>query len=142
MEILIMFLTSDELKNNLYGHVIDNITQSDATIAEQAVAAAVSEMKSYLAAYDTAAIFSAAGADRNALILENTKVIAVWNILKLSNAETLYDVWRERYDRVIQFMTKVADGAVTPDLPARRGGDGEIATRMRMGSNTKFNHNV
>lgn len=88
------------------------------------------------------AIFSAAGADRNALILENTKVIAVWNILKLSNAETLYDVWRERYDRVIQFMTKVAEGAVTPDLPARRGGDGEIATKIRMGSNTKFNHDV
>ena len=142
MEILIMFLTADELDNNLYGHVISNITQNDPTIPEQAVAAAVSEMKSYLSAYDTAAIFSASGADRNALILENTKVIAVWNILKLSNAETLYDVWRERYDRVIQFMTKVAEGSVTPDLPARRGSDGEIATKIRMGSNKKFQHDI
>lgn len=137
-----MFLTSNELTNNLYGHVINNITQNDATITEQAIAAAISEMKSYLSSYDTAAIFSATGADRNALVLENTKVIAVWNILKLSNAETLYDVWRERYDRVIQFMTKIAEGTVTPDLPARRGSDGEIATKIRMGSNTKFNHNV
>ncbi len=137
-----MFLEVSELSNNLYGHVIDNITLNDPQVSEQAIAAAIGEMKSYLAAYDADAIFSATGSARNPLILENTKVIAVWNILKLSSAETLYDVWRERYDRVVNFMTKVAEGTITPDLPVRTGSDGEIAIRMRMGSNQKFTHDV
>ncbi len=122
--------------------MIDNITLNDPQVSEQAIAAAIDEMKSYLAAYDADAIFSATGSARNPLILENTKVIAVWNILKLSSAETLYDVWRERYDRVVNFMTKVAEGTITPDLPVRTGSDGEIAIRMRMGSNQKFTHDV
>ncbi|MBQ3844756.1 MAG: DUF1320 family protein [Bacteroidales bacterium] len=142
MEILIMFLTPSELTNNLYGHVIDNITQNDPQVSEQAISAAIGEMKSYLAAYDADTIFSATGSARNPLILENTKVIAIWNILKLSSAETLYDTWRERYDRVVDFMTKVAEGKITPDLPVRTGSDGEISIRMRMGSNPKFTHDV
>lgn len=142
MEILIMFLTPSELTNNLYGHVIDNITQNDPQVSEQAISAAIGEMKSYLAAYDADTIFSATGSARNPLILENTKVVAIWNILKLSSAETLYDTWRERYDRVVDFMTKVAEGKITPDLPVRTGSDGEISIRMRMGSNPKFTHDV
>jgi phage gp36-like protein len=142
MEILIMFLTPSELTNNLYGHVIDNITQNDPQVSEQGISAAIGEMKSYLAAYDADTIFSATGSARNPLILENTKVIAIWNILKLSSAETLYDTWRERYDRVVDFMTKVAEGKITPDLPVRTGSDGEISIRMRMGSNPKFTHDV
>lgn len=137
-----MFLTPSELTNNLYGHVIDNITQNDPQVSEQAISAAIGEMKSYLAAYDADTIFSATGSARNPLILENTKVIAIWNILKLSSAETLYDTWRERYDRVVDFMTKVAEGKITPDLPVRTGSDGEISIRMRMGSNPKFTHDV
>lgn len=137
-----MFLTPSELTNNLYGHVIDNITQNDPQVSEQGISAAIGEMKSYLAAYDADTIFSATGSARNPLILENTKVIAIWNILKLSSAETLYDTWRERYDRVVDFMTKVAEGKITPDLPVRTGSDGEISIRMRMGSNPKFTHDV
>lgn len=122
--------------------MIDNITQNDPQVSEQAISAAIGEMKSYLAAYDADTIFSATGSARNPLILENTKVIAIWNILKLSSAETLYDTWRERYDRVVDFMTKVAEGKITPNLPVRTGSDGEISIRMRMGSNPKFTHDV
>lgn len=134
------FLTPQELTNNIYGHVLSNITQNDPQVSRQAIAAAIDEMKSYLAHYDTHAIFSACGYERNNLILENTKVIAVWNLLKLSSAETLYEVWRERYDRVIDFMTKVSEGKITPDLPLRTDADGQTAIKIRMGSKTKFNH--
>lgn len=135
-----MFLTPNELTNNIYGHIISNITQDDPQIPEQAIAAAIDEIKSYLANYDTKVIFSAEGADRNSLILENTKVIAIWNLLKLSSAETLYEVWRERYDRVIDFMTKVSESKITPDLPLRTNAEGETTIKIRMGSKTKFNH--
>ena len=135
-----MFLTPNELTNNIYGHVLSNITQDDPQIPEQAIAAAIDEMKSYLGNYDTEKIFSAQGAERNSLMLENTKVIAVWNLLKLSSAETLYEVWRERYDRVVDFMTKVAESKITPALPLRTDADGETAIKIRMGSKTKFNH--
>ena len=137
-----MFLTPNELTNNIYGHIISNITQDDPQILEQAIAAAIYEMKSYLGAYNTKLIFSAEGTDRNSLILENTKVIAVWNLLKLSSAETLYEVWKERYDRVIDYMTKVSELKVTPDLPIRTSDDGEVSIKIKMGSKTKFNHDV
>lgn len=137
-----MFLTPNELTNNIYGHIISNITQDDPQILEQAIAAAIDEMKSYLGVYNTKLIFSAEGTDRNSLILENTKVIAVWNLLKLSSAETLYEVWKERYDRVIDYMTKVSELKVTPDLPIRTSDDGEVSIKIKMGSKTKFNHDV
>ena len=137
-----MFLTPNELTNNIYGHIISNITQDDPQILEQAIAAAIDEMKSYLGAYNTKLIFSAEGTDRNSLILENTKVIAVWNLVKLSSAETLYEVWKERYDRVIDYMTKVSELKVTPDLPIRTSDDGEVSIKIKMGSKTKFNHDV
>ena len=56
-----MFLTPNELTNNIYGHIISNITQDDPQILEQAIAAAIDEMKSYLGAYNTKLIFSAEG---------------------------------------------------------------------------------
>lgn len=137
-----MFLTPNELTNNIYGHIISNITQDDPQILEQAIAAAIDEMKSYLSAYNTKLIFSAEGTERNSLILENTKVIAVWNLLKLSSAETLYEVWKERYDRVIDYMTKVSELKVTPDLPIKTSDNGEVSIKIKMGSKTKFNHDV
>ncbi|MBQ3688422.1 MAG: hypothetical protein II937_00980 [Bacteroidales bacterium] len=67
----------------------------------------------------------------------------MWKLLKLCSAETLYDVWRERYDRVIEWLEGVRDGKNTPDLPLKGSGssDGESSGNIfHYGSNKKFNH--
>jgi phage gp36-like protein len=135
------YLTASEITNVIYQYQLDQITDSDSQIVVQSIAAAIEEVKSYLSQrYSTADIFSQTGDDRNALILENTKVITVWNIIRLSNVEVLYNVWRERYDRVIDWLKQVAEEKINPELPLKLNADGEQDTRIRAGSNTKFTH--
>lgn len=135
------FITVEEMKTVIYEHVMDDISASDDATVLQCIEAAVGEMKSYLASrYNTAAIFSATGTDRDPLVLENTKVIAVWNLIRLSNSEMIYDQWRERYDRVTDFMKQVAKGEITPEIPIATDEEGNPLIKSRFGSNPKFNH--
>ena len=137
-----MFITVEEMQTVIYEHVMDDISANDDATVQQCIEAAVSEMKSYLASrYDVAAIFAATGNDRDPLVLENTKVIAVWNLIRLSNNELIHDQWRERYDRVVGFMGKVAEGSITPTLPIATDGQGNPIIKSRFGSNAKFQHN-
>lgn len=127
----------------MYAHIVDEITEGDTQIVLQAIDAAVEEVRSYLRTrYDTDRIFNAEGDARNALILENTKVIAVWNIIRLSNAETIYEIWKERYDRVIKYLEGVAAGTRTPGLPLLTDERGEVKIKIRCGSNPKFTHSL
>lgn len=138
-----MYLKAEELNGSMYAHIIDEITEGDTQIVLQAIEAAIEEVRSYLRVrYDVAKVFAAEGSARNALILENTKVITVWNIIKLSNAETIYEMWKERYDRVINYLVKVADGDAAPDLPLITNQQGNIVIKAKFGSNPKFNHSL
>ncbi len=137
-----MFLSKSDFNTAMYFHVIDEISDSDDSALAQCIAVGIEQVKSYLKnRYDTDAIFSAEGDDRNALILEYCKVVAVWELLKLCSAETLYETWRERYDRVIEWLEGVRDGKNTPELPIRTDNDGNLALVIKFGSNRKFKHN-
>lgn len=138
-----MYLKAEELNGSMYAHIIDEITGGDTQIVLQAIEAAIEEVRSYLRVrYDVARVFAAEGAARNALILENTKVVTVWNIIKLSNAETIYEMWKERYDRVINYLAKVADGDAAPDLPLITNEKGDVVIKAKFGSNPKFHHTL
>ena len=137
-----MFITVEEMKSVIYEHVMDDISENDDATVAQCIEAAVSEVKSYLSSrYNVAAIFSATDTDRDPLILEDTKVIAVWNLIRLSNNELIYDQWRERYDRIVKFLEQVSEGKVTPDLPIATDEQGNPIIKSRFGSNPKFQHN-
>lgn len=138
-----MFLNPEELHSSMYAHVIREITEDDEQIVVQAIEEAIEEVRSYLRPrYDTDKIFGAEDGQRNALILGNTKVVAVWNIIKLSNAETIYEIWRDRYDRVIKYLEGVAAGTRTPSLPLLTDEKGEVKITARFGSNPKFTHSL
>ena len=114
-----MYITIDELKSALYAYQAQEITGADNDILLINIAAAEAEVRSYLAgAYDVNAIFSAEGADRNPLLMELTKNIAVWYIVRLSNVDLIYKHAKERYDAAIEWLNRVADGKLSPDLPA------------------------
>ena len=135
------FITVEEMKTVIYEHVMDDISDEDDATVQQCIEAAIEEMEAYLASrYDVATIFSATGNARNKLILENTKVVAVWHLICRSNSELIYEQWKERYDRVIKFMEKVANGTLTPVLPIATNTDGAPQIKARFGSNPKFNH--
>ena len=137
-----MFLTKEELKSAIYAYQISEITETDDDIVQMAIDAAVSEMKGYLRInYDTDKVFNTTGADRNALVLELCKNIAVWYIIRLCNVDMLHEHVKERYDRAIDWLKQVASGDIAPDLPViTNDTTGQAQTRFRFGSHPKFNH--
>lgn len=143
-----MFIKQEELKSVIYEYQLGEIVESDPEIVEMAISAAVEEMISYLSPrrnsttrYDTAAIFSATGTNRNALILELCKNIALYYICRLSNVDIIADKIQERYDRAIKWLERVSspDGLV-PGLPTVAD-DGNVSSLpFRSSSREKFNH--
>lgn len=145
------FLTSDELKDAIYEYQVNDITEGDDTIVDNAINAAVDEVKSYLTPnnqlewydgrvlYDTTALFNQTGTDRNALILAHVKTLAKWWIILLSNPDIIYEQVKERYDRSVAYLTKVAKGQVTlagvPVLPSPATADA-----FSFDSRRKFRH--
>lgn len=133
-----MFLTEEELRSVAYSYQLEQIVENDTTILHMAINAAVEEVRGYLSSrYDTRAVFAAAGDSRNPLVLEITKDIALWYIIRLSNVDILYQPVKERYDRAVQWLDRVAAGRITPELPAATDENGEYVQPMRCGSMPK-----
>lgn len=146
-----MFLSKEELKSAIYEYQVDTITEGDDTIVENAIDAAIGEVKAYLTPnnqlqnfdgrvlYDTEKLFAQEGDERNALILAHVKTIAKWWIILLANPDIIYEQVKERYDRSVDFLTKVAKGIVTlsgvPVLPTPDG-----VYSFLSGSRRKFHH--
>ncbi|POR25424.1 hypothetical protein BWK58_06345 [Flavobacterium columnare] len=149
-----MFLNKEELGSVMYGYQIDQITQHNDFIVQQAIQTAIIEVKSYLTGnnrkewmdgrivYDVNAIFSAQGDSRNAMVLETTKTVAKWWLVQLCNADIIYEQTKERYDRSISWLNKLAKGDITlDDLPQLTQQDNTIEKQpFSMGSKPKFNH--
>ncbi len=151
-----MFLRKEDLGNKIYDYQIEQITEGDNNIVLQAMSAAEQEVKSYLQPnnkkeyldgrlrYDIDAVFSATGNERNAIILNHTITIAKWYIVELSNADILYERARDRYDRAVSWLTKLAKGTVNlSDLPTiddNPNNDNSQTQSFVYGSRKKFNH--
>ena len=134
-----MFIEIKELKSAIYEYQMAEISEGDNDILLCNIDAAVIEVKSYLrASYDVDKIFGATGKDRNPLILELTKSVAVWYIIRLSNVDIIYQQAEKRYQSAIDWLDKVRNG-LPADLPLATDTDGTVTSRSRFGSNEKFN---
>ena len=90
--------------------------------------------------YDVTAIFGAAGSQRNALLLTLTLTIAKWYIVELCNADIIYEVAKERYDRAVALLNKIAKGDINlAGLPLITPSDDQ-PSGWRYGSRPKFTH--
>lgn len=150
-----MFLKYEDLGSTMYGFQIHQITEGNSDIVAIALAAAEEEIRSYLTGnnrkewldgriqYDVEAILSKTGLERNQLIVKHGITIAKWWIIDLSNADTLYEQAKERYDRSTEWLTKLANGDLTlstlPTLESTNS-DGETKQAFSYGSRKKFNH--
>ena len=140
------FVTKEELKTVAYSYQVAEITEADDDIVLQAIATGMEEVKAYLATakqqYDIAAIFAATGDDRNALILQYTKIVALWHLLILCNVDIIYEHVKDRYDRAINFLKMINKGESAIDLPTidnDEDGEGD-GKPFRFGSRKKFIH--
>lgn len=156
-----MFITKEEMRSVMYAYQLEEITENDDTIVTMAIASAVAEMKSYLnpsnqkrwddgrPLYDVNKIFAAEGDARDPLILELCKDIACYRVCRLANVDIIHEHVKERYDRAIDWLSKVAGvgeysnaPTLTPDLPTVEPKPDEDSERLafRYGSRPKFQH--
>lgn len=150
-----MFLAKEDLGSVIYAYQIEEITEGNDDLVSQALAAAEEEAKSYLTPninklealdgrilYDTALIFSATALDRNALILQHCLTLAKFHIATLCNADFIYEQAKERYDRAIEWFTKLSKGTVVLTSLPRITLTDENNDRQPFssGSRAKFNH--
>lgn len=140
-----MFIERDELRTTMKATTMGNLQADDVAI-DQAIMMSIQEAISYLnGKYDCTKIFNAQGSDRNPLVLEHCKSIAVYYILRISNANYLFEKAKIYYDNAIGWFKLVAGvsesgRSIAPDLPIKKSDDGETLSKIRMSSNTKFIH--
>lgn len=149
-----MFITEEDMGTSIYGWQIDQITDGNDDILTTAMAAAEEEVRSYLTGnnmrewndgrlqYDVDAIFTATEGNRNPLILKHCVTIAKWWLVELCNADIIMEQAKDRYDRAVDWLNRLAKGAVTlSSLPTK---DIEASERepFSFGSRPKFNHDI
>lgn len=157
-----MFLEVEELSSVAYEYQLNEITENNPDIVEMAINAAVEEMISYLKPnaqkqwkdgrprYDVEAIFGATGTNRNSLILELCKSIALYYVCRLANVDIIQERVQDRYDRAVEWLEKVAGvgkyanaPGITPNLPVLEETETSDTTiPFRFGSRTKFNNEI
>jgi hypothetical protein len=164
-----MFLTVEEMKSVLYEYQMEQIAEGDTDIIEDGIDAATAEVRGYFEAannrvhmspmtiqqaskwkvYDTEAIFNAQGTERDAFVMRLVKRIAAWNICELANVDVVYEHVRERYEKAITTLEKIAgmgDYVSSPltlsnlPSPASTPPPEVTALPFRCGSRQKFNH--
>lgn len=157
-----MFLEVEELSSVAYEYQLNEITENNPDIVEMAINAAVEEMISYIKPnaqkqwkdgrprYDVEAIFGATGTNRNSLILELCKSIALYYVCRLANVDIIQERVQDRYDRAVEWLEKVAGvgkyanaPGITPNLPVLEETETSDTTiPFRFGSRTKFNNEI
>lgn len=136
-----MFIDINEMDTVIQEYKLNEISDTDYTILQRCIIAAVKRVKGYLMSrYDTDKIFTAVGDDRDPDIVEICKNAALWYLVRRNNVDILYDRVKEVYDRDIAYLKEVASGNIPADLPLKENSDGEGTGSIRMGSNTKFRH--
>ncbi len=135
-----MFITQEELSSVIYEWQLGQLTDDPAVI-DAAIMAAIEEATSYLALqYDTDKIFAAKGERRNILLVEHIKSMAVWYLVRLSNADMIFERVKNYYDNAITWLSRIANKKIAPNLPLLKNEAGEVVGHIKMGSRTKFSH--
>lgn len=145
-----MFLQITDLGSTIYSYQIDQITEGNEDITVMAMASAEEEMKSYLSApewsdgrkkYDLQEVFNPDGS-RNPLLVRIGVTLTKFYIIELCNADIIYNIAKERYDRAVSWLRQFAKEEISLDLPTTAESDPESSGTEPFiyGSREKFNH--
>lgn len=135
------YLVKAELKTHIYQHNIDEIIRNDATIADDAIEAAIDMAKGYLSRYDLVQLFGTDTEDpivRSASLKNHVKDLACWYVLKLGNAGVDMELMKECYNDAVKWLKDVQAERSNPDWPYR---DMDAAPKPPNGDSIHFTSN-
>ena len=120
--------------------VISQVSDDNRANAEDE---AIEEIASYLRPkYDTGALFSAEGNERNRLIVMYACDIALYHMSASLPQKMGTEIRKERYERAIKWLEGVQAGKIVPDLPVATDEDGNpVGFPMVYGCQKKLRHN-
>lgn len=121
-------VTIEELNSVLYQYQIDQITDEDDDITQEAIDSAEMLVRGYLNSanlrretanlnpqqyqawqlYNVDAMFAQTGEARNALLMRIIKRIAAYNIIELSNPDAMSDKIVDSYNNSIDLLNRIA----------------------------------
>lgn len=151
-----MFLTETDLGTTIYNYQVEEITDGNNDIVIEALAAAEEEIRSYLSGnnkkewsdgrpkYDVGLILSATGDARNKLLVRHGSTISKWYLVELCSFDVIYETAKDRYDRAITWLNKLAKGEINLSTLPTITEDPEESTAdtspFVYGSRAKFTH--
>jgi phage gp36-like protein len=114
------FLAKSDLSLSILTDELDEITRNTDAIVTEAIDSATGEAKTYLFdSYDTDAIFSATGSNRNSMVVQVVRDIAIYRIVGACQAGIDLTDRRERYEAAVAWLKMVKKQETFPDLPLR-----------------------
>lgn len=109
------FITKDDYDVSIKDYVLDRVTNFDDDLLNKAENSAIKEVKSYLnARYDTEAIFSATGEDRDDKVVQVVIDIALYELHKRINPRKIPIHRKDSYDIALNWLEEVNAGRVNP----------------------------
>lgn len=138
-----MFITDEDYKVVIGDQALKVVSQVSQENRANAETEAMEEIAGYLRPkYNTEAVFSAAGTDRNRLVVMYTCDIALYHMAASTPQKMGMEIRKERYERAVKWLEGVQAGKIVPDLPLAMDEYGEpIGMPMVYGCQKKLKHN-
>lgn len=113
-----IYVVDDDYNKVIKDDILDRVLQGNPAYLWDAERATKSEIEGYLSSrYDTTAIFSQTGANRNSYLVMIFVDIVLYHIHSRINPRQIPEIRVDRYERAIAWLKMVTKGEVTPDLP-------------------------
>ena len=138
-----MFITEEDYRVVIGDTTLKVVSQASDDVRANAEQEAVEEISGYLRpTYDTSAIFSAEGDNRNRLVVMYAADIALYHMIAAMPQKMGSEIRKERYERAIKWLEGVQAGKIIPDLPLATDEDGTPTGELLIyGSQRPLRHN-
>lgn len=138
-----MFITNEDYKVVIGEQALKVISQVSEENRSNAETEAIEEIAGYLRPkYDTEAVFSAMGNQRNKLVVMRACDIAIYHMAASTPQKMGMEIRKERYERAIKWLEGVQAGKIVPDLPLAIDENGNsVGLPIKYGSQKKQRYN-
>lgn len=137
-----MFINHEDYRVVVGEAAFKTISQDSAENLAVAEAEAIEEISGYLRpVYDTDAVFSAKGKDRNRLVVMYTVDIMLYHLVASQPRMMGLEIRKERYERAIEWLEDVQSGKISPGLPLAAEDDVPESNGTVFHSEPRLRHN-
>lgn len=138
------FVLLDDFDSSIHNDILMAVVKHNTKAVAECTNVAITEMEGYLnSRFDTQAIFSKEGAERNSYLLMIAKDIALYHICCIHNPQKLTEVRRMRYEDALATLSKIQTGKYTPSgLPVLSAEANNAEGGYLFSSNTKRDNHL